>query len=119
MSYVDGFVIPIEGDKLERYKQLAETACLVWKEHGALDYKECVVDDDNIEGVRSFAEMSGAGEGDTVIFSYIVFKSREHRDEVNEKVMADPRIKEGCTPEDMEFICKRMAYAGFRTIIEY
>ena len=117
MTYVDGFVIPIKGDGLETYRQIAEKACKVWMEHGALDYKECVIDDDHIKGMRPFAETAGAQAGETVIFAYIVYQSRAHRDAVNAKVMADPRMKEE-EFEAMPFDCKRMAYGGFKTIVE-
>ena len=119
MTYVDGFVLPIPAGKIEDYRKIAENAGKVWLEYGALDYKECVVEHDNIESMRSFAEAANAKEGETVIFAYIVYKSREHRDEVNKKVMADPRISCGEGPEAMPFDCRRMAYAGFKTIVEF
>lgn len=118
MAYVDGFVLPVAKDKLEAYRALAEGAGKIWIEHGALEYKECVLDDGAIPGVRPFAEAAGAGEGETVIFAYITYHSREHRDEVNQKVMADPRIQ--ChDPSTMPFDCARMAYSGFKAIVEY
>ena len=117
MTYVDGFVIPIKKDQLEAYRQIAEKACKVWMEHGALEYKECVIDDDNIHGTRPFAQAADSQQSEIVIFAYIVYQSRAHRDEVNAKVMADPRINEQ-GPETMPFDCKRMVCAGFKTIIE-
>lgn len=119
MTYVDGFVIPVPEGELENYREMAENAGKIWMEHGALDFKECVIDDDTAEGMRSFAETAGAKEGEIVVFSYIVFKSREHRDEVNKKVMDDPRIKCEQGPEKMPFDCARMAYGGFKTIVEF
>ena len=119
MTYVDGFVIPVPEGEIENYREMAESAGKVWMEHGALDFKECVIDDDNIEGVRPFAETAGAKEGETVVFSYIVFKSREHRDEVNKKVLADPRIKDHMGPDKAPFDCARMSYGGFKTIVEF
>ncbi|MES2996506.1 MAG: DUF1428 domain-containing protein [Verrucomicrobiota bacterium] len=119
--YVDGFVIPVPKANLEAYKKMAATAAVVWKEYGALDYKECVLDDARIENVRSFLDLAGAKDDETVIFSYIVYRSREHRDEVNAKVMADPRIKEFCPESNpnavMPFDFTKMAYGGFQTIV--
>lgn len=119
MSYVDGFVVPVPEGEIENYRQLSQNAGKVWLEYGALDFKECVIDDDNIEGLRSFADTAGVREGETVVFAFIVFESREHRDEVNKKVLADPRIKCEQGPEKMPFDCARMAYGGFKTIVEY
>ncbi len=117
MTYVDGFVLPIPAESMEEYRQLAEKAGKVWMEHGALDYKECVIDHDGMEGVRSFVETAGAKKGETTVFAYIVYTSRAHRDEVNAKVMADPRIREH-GPEKMPFDCKRMSYGGFDVIVD-
>ena len=117
MTYVDGFVLPVPENKIEKYRKIAKKAGKVWREHGALDYKECVIDDDSIHGMRSFAEAAGAKKGETVVLAYIVYKSRVHRDQVNKKVMADPRITEQ-GPDKMPFDCKRMAYGGFKTIVE-
>ncbi len=115
--YVDGFVLPVPKDKIEIYRGIAEKAAVVWKEHGALDYRECVGDDMEAKDMVDFPTMAQAKPDEIVIFAYIVFKSREHRDEVNAKVMADPRISEMCSPEEMPFDCKRMAYGGFKTIV--
>ena len=117
MAYVDGFLLTVATEKLEAYRKMSTDACAIWMEHGALDYKECVIDDDHIEGVRPFAEAADAKEGETVVFSFIVYASREHRDEVNKKVMADPRLAETCTDQKL-FDCKRMAYGGFKAIVE-
>lgn len=117
MTYVDGFVIPVPTDKIEAYRSMADKAKHIWLEYGALDYKECVAEDTSNEfGHRDFTEMAGVKKGETVVFSYIVYTSREHRDEVNKKVMADERIKGAC--ENMPFDVKRMAYGGFKTIVE-
>lgn len=117
MSYVDGFVLPVPEGKLDAYRKLAETAGTVWKEHGALAYKECVLEDKSENDYSTtFQAIAGVTAGETVIFAFIVFKSREHRDEVNAKVMADPRIK--CDPENMPFDCKRMAYGGFSALVD-
>lgn len=121
-TYVDGFVLPVPTQNLEAYKKMAESAAAVWKEHGALDYRECVLEDGNIDQVRSFKELAGAKSDETVIFAYIVYQSRAHRDEVNAKVMNDPRIKENCPASNpnlsMPFDCARMAYSGFQTLVE-
>ena len=115
--YVDGFVIPIPKDKIETYRQIAETASKVWKEYGALEYYECAGDDLEVKDQVSFTQLAGAKSGETVVFSWIVFKSREHRDEVNAKVINDPRIQ-SMMGEDMPFDCTRMAYGGFKSIVE-
>jgi uncharacterized protein YbaA (DUF1428 family) len=115
--YVDGFVIPLPADKLEEYTRIAEQACCIWMEHGALEYRECIGEDLTAKEMVPFPELAGAKEGETVAFSWIVYRSREHRDEVNAKVMADPRIRE-MMGDSMPFDCKRMAYGGFKTIVE-
>ncbi len=119
--YVDGFVLPVPKANLETYKKMATTAAAVWKEHGALDYKECVLEDARIEGMVSFLDLAGAKEGETVVFAYVVYPSREARDEVNAKVMADPRIQASCPERNpdvvMPFDCSKMAYGGFQTIV--
>lgn len=120
MSYVDGFLIPLATDKLEAYRQMAESAGKIWMEHGALAYKECVGDDLNPAMPApnaKFPQLAGAKEGEDVIFAFIVYKDRAHRDEVNAKVMADPRIKDSC-PEGI-FDFTRMAYGGFKAIVDF
>ncbi len=115
-KYVDGFVIPISNEKLVDYRAIAEKAGAIWKEHGALEYIECVGDDlDPGNGAGTFPQMAGTGSDETVLFSWIVYESREHRDAVNKKVMADPRLREMCDPG---FDCKRMAFGGFRAIVD-
>ncbi len=120
-TYVDGFVVPVPKANLDAYKKMASAAAVVWKEHGALDYKECVIEDARIEGMYSFLDLTGVKEDETVVFAYIVYKSRAHRDEVNAKVMADPRLKEMCPASNpdvvMPFDCARMAYGGFQTLV--
>lgn len=115
--YVDGFVIPLPKNKVDEYKRIAERAGALWKEHGALDFWECIGDDLDIKDLISFRKAADAGEGDTVVFSWIVFESREHRDKVNAAVMADPRTNEICTLGSMPFDCQRMVYGGFRNIV--
>ncbi|HEY1081929.1 MAG TPA: DUF1428 domain-containing protein [Prosthecobacter sp.] len=119
-NYVDGFVLPITSDKLAEYQTMASKASAVWKEHGALDYRECILEDAAAPEMTSFPALAGAKEGETVVLAYIVYESREHRDAVNAKVMADPRMQEMCPAAsggEMPFDCKRMAYGGFRTIV--
>ena len=119
-AYVDGFLLPVPKKNLEKYRRMASLAAKVWKEHGALEYKECVADDVKIKGTASFPGAAKAKKGETVFFSYIVYKSRAHRDRVNKKVMKDPRIKammeEGKT--EMPFEDKRMCYGGFKALVE-
>ena len=116
--YVDGFVLPVPKKKMNAYRRLAQKASRIWKEHGALDYKECVGDDLNVKFAMPFPRGIKIKAGETVVFSYIVYKSRAHRDAVNAKVMKDPRIDGMCDPKDMPFDCKRMLYGGFKTIVE-
>lgn len=115
--YVDGFLIPIRKDSLSKYKEMAELAGQVWKEHGALEYYECVGDDLDTEFV-SFTKSAGASEDEMVILSWIVFESKEHRDRVNAAVMADSRIKAMMDSPFQPFDCKRMSYGGFKTLVK-
>lgn len=119
MSYVDGFVIPVKKENLEAYRKMAEKGAQVWMDHGALDYKECVLDDSNeSEWCTTFEKATSSKEDETIIFSYILYKDRAHRDAVNAKVMADERLKDACTPETTPFDFKRVAYGGFKSIVE-
>lgn len=117
-KYVDGFVIPLPKDKIDEYRSLAEKAGKIWKEHGALAFIESVGDDLEVKDMVSFPQLANVGPDETVAFSWIVYESREHRDAVNAKVMADPRIKELGDPAKSPFDCKRMAYGGFKTIVD-
>jgi uncharacterized protein YbaA (DUF1428 family) len=116
MSYVDGFVLPCPADKIEAYKEIARNACAVWLELGALEYWEAVADDLHCEWARPFTELAGTQDGETVVFAWIRYRSRAHRDEVNALVMKDPRIAD-MPPESMPFDCKRMAYGGFEVVV--
>lgn len=116
MAYVDGFVLPVPRDKLEAYRALAATAGKVWREYGALDYRECVADDVSPGELTSFPRAVLATPDETVVFAWITYRSRAHRDEVNAKVMADPRMK--MNPEDMPFDSKRMIFGGFESLVE-
>ena len=116
--YIDGFVIPVPKKKMAAYRRMAQQGAKFWREHGALDYKECVGDDLNIKFGLPFPRGIKTRPGETVVFSFIVYKSRAHRDSVNKKVMADPRINDMCDPQNMPFDCKRMLYGGFKAIVE-
>ncbi|KAB2889597.1 MAG: DUF1428 domain-containing protein [Desulfobulbaceae bacterium] len=116
-KYIDGFVIPLPRGKVDEYRRIAEKAGEIWKEHGALDYWECLGDDLEAKDMVSFRKAADAGEDETVVFSWIVFASREDRDRVNAAIMADPRIKEMMGEDSEPFDCKRMAYGGFRELV--
>ena len=118
-KYVDGFVIPVPNGKLEDYQRMAEACGKIWMEHGALGFMECVGEDMDIKDVLPFPRLVQARPDETVLFSWIVFASREHRDEVNAKVLADPRMNALCDPDNLPFECQRMSYGGFRTIVDY
>ena len=115
--YIDGFVLLIPRDRLDKYERLVETIAGIWKEHGALDYREYVGDDLSLEGTRSFIDLAGAAEGETIVFGWVTFESREARDAVNEKVTADPRMAEMLEASDTGFDPSRMAYGGFELSI--
>jgi uncharacterized protein YbaA (DUF1428 family) len=118
MPYVDGFVLPVPKRNLQTYKRIAQKAGKVWREHGALEYRECVGDDLNVKGVKTFPRQIKPKPGETVLFSWIVFKSRAHRDRVNAKVMKDPRLNKMMDPKSMPFDMKRMVYGGFKTVVD-
>lgn len=120
MKYVDGFVITMPEENLPAYRKMAKVGAKIWKKHGALEYFECVGDDMAPEwAILTFPKMAKAKEGETVIFSFIVYKSKADRDKVNAKVMQDPAMNDSA-PKDkpMPFDMKRMAYGGFRVIVE-
>jgi len=118
MRYVDGFVMPLPKKNLQAYRRMARKASKIWKEYGAVDYKECIGDDLNVKMAVPFPRLLKLKPGETVVFSYIVFRSRAHRDRVNAKVMKDPRVAEMCDPESMPFDVKRMHYGGFKVIVD-
>ena len=115
--YVDGFVHPIPKDHLNDYKRIVEVIAEIWKEHGALDYWECVGDDLQLEGTRSFADVLTAAEHEVVMFGWVVFASREARDLAGERVAADPRMAELMEASDTGFDATRMAYGGFQPFV--
>ena len=117
MSYVDGFVLPVPKKRMDDYRRMARKAGKIWREHGALEYRECVVEDVNVKYGVPFTRAVKMKPGDTVVFAWIVFKSRSHRDRVNAKVMNDPRL----TMDDasaMPVDIKRMVYGGFNVLVD-
>lgn len=116
MKYVDGFVIPVPKKNVQAYRRMAQTAGKIWMEHGALEYRECVGDDLAIGFGTPFPRGIKTKPAETVLFSWIVYKSRAHRDRVNAKVMKDPRLK--MDPKSMPFDAKRMLYGGFKTLVD-
>jgi uncharacterized protein YbaA (DUF1428 family) len=119
MAYVDGFVLPIPKRKLKQYRNIARRAGKIWKESGALEYRECVGDDLYPAGVFPFPKLARLKPGETVVFSWIVYKSRTHRDRVNAKVMKDPRMLRMIDEPDLTiFDMKRMAYGGFTVLVD-
>ncbi len=118
--YVDGFVLPMPKKNVEAYRKMAAKAGKVWREHGALEYRECVGDDLKFKGMGvSFPRQIKTKPGETVVFSWIVYKSKVHRDAVNKKVMKDPRLAAMMSGEEkMPFDVKRMLYGGFKVIVE-
>jgi len=117
MAYVDGFIVPVPKKSLDAYRRIARKAGKVWREHGALDYQECVADDVKPGKWTSFPQSVKLKAGETVVFSWITYKSRAHRDRVNAKVMKDPRLASMMDPKAMPFDGKRMIYGGFKTFV--
>jgi uncharacterized protein YbaA (DUF1428 family) len=118
MNYVDGYVLPVPVKNLPTYWQQARKAGKVWRDHGALAFVECVADDVKPGKWTSFPQSVKLKAGETVVFSYIVFKSRAHRDRVNAKVMKDPRLADMMDPKAMPFDGKRMFWGGFKVSVD-
>ena len=116
--YVDGFVVPVPVGKLDAYRRMAEQAGKVWMEHGALQYWECIGDDVEPGKVTSFPQSVQLKDDETVVFSWIVYESREQRDRINAKVMEDPRMKDMMDPKSMPFDGMRMFWGGFKSLLE-
>jgi uncharacterized protein YbaA (DUF1428 family) len=116
--YVDGFVVPVPKKNLSAYRRLATKFGKVWREYGALEYVECVADDVKPGKLTSFPQSVKLKTGETVVFSWIVYKSRAHRDRVNAKVMKDPRVAGVMDPKAMPFDAKRMFFGGFEVAID-
>ena len=118
MRYVDGYVLPVPKKKLATYRRMAQKAGTIWREHGALEYRESAGDDLDVKFGVPFPRLAKAKPGETVVFSWIVFRSRAHRDRVNAKVMKDPRITGMCDHKSMPFDVKRMAWGGFKVLVD-
>jgi uncharacterized protein YbaA (DUF1428 family) len=117
MAYVDGYVLPLPVKNIAAYRRIAKKAGAIWREHGALEYREWVAEDMNAHELVPFPKSVQAKDDETVIFAYIVFKSRAHRDRVNAKVMADPRLAD-MGPDGVPFDHKRMIYGGFKLLVD-
>ena len=118
MPYVDGFIVAVPKKNLEAYRSLAKKAGKVWREHGALDYKECVADDVKVGKWTSFPRSVKMKKSETVVFSYIVYKSRAARDKCLAKVMKDKRLAAMMDPKKMPFDAKRMIFGGFERLVK-
>ena len=116
--YVDGFVVPVPKRKLQAYLKLARKAGKIWREHGALEYRECAADDVKPGKHTSFPQSVKLKPGETVVFSWVIYKSRKQRDRINAKVMKDPRLADMMDPKKLPFDGKRMFWGGFKTIVE-
>jgi uncharacterized protein YbaA (DUF1428 family) len=119
MQYVDGFIVPVPKKKLAAYKELARKAGKVWREHGALEYRECVAEDVKPGKLTSFPQSVKLKPQETVVFSWIFYYSRAHRDRVNAKVMKDPRLADMMDAKKLPFDGKRMIYGGFEMILKF
>jgi len=117
-QYIDGFVLAIPKAKLAEYKKLATKAGHIWREHGALEYRECIADDVQSGKLTSFPQSVKLKSDETVIFAWIVYKSRAQRDRVNKKAMADPRLAAMADPKSLPFDGKRMFWGGFKTMVD-
>jgi len=117
-NYIDGFVLPVSRDRLDEYRRLVEAAADIWKEHGALEYREYVGDDLVRDGTRSFTELADVSDGEVIVFGWVEFESRAARDQVNEKVAADPRMADLIKSSNSGFDAERMAYGGFQSLVQ-
>lgn len=118
MNYVDGFVVPVPSKNMPAYKRMSTRMGKIWREYGALEYRECVADDVKPGKLTSFPQSVKLKRGEVVVFSWIVYKSRAHRDRVNAAAMKDPRLTEMMDPKTMPFDGKRMFYGGFKVMID-
>jgi uncharacterized protein YbaA (DUF1428 family) len=116
--YVDGYVLPIPRRNIQAYRRIAQKAGRIWREHGALEVRECVGDDLKVKMGVPFPRSVKVKQGETVVFSWIVFKSRADRDRVNAKVMKDPRLAKMMDPRAMPFDAKRMVFGGFKVLVD-
>jgi uncharacterized protein YbaA (DUF1428 family) len=117
VPYVDGFIIPVPKKNMKAYMKIAKKAAKVWKDHGALEVRECAADDVKVGKWTSFPRSVKMKPSETVVFSYIVYKSRKDRDKVNAKVMKDPRLTDMMNPKSMPFDAKRMIFGGFTVAV--
>lgn len=117
-NYIDGYVFPVSRDRLEEYKLLVEAAAPIWKEHGALAYREFIGDDLNRDGTRSFSDVIAAADSEVTIFGWVEFESRAARDLANDKVAADPRMAELIKSSNSDFDAERMVYGGFQSFAQ-
>jgi uncharacterized protein YbaA (DUF1428 family) len=117
MAYVDGFVLPVPKKNIETYRRLAKIAAKVWREHGALEYRECVGEDLDVKMLLPFPRAMKIKKSETVVFAWITFKSRAQRDRVNAKVWKDPRLAASMKEGGMPFEVKRMMYGGFKVLV--
>ena len=117
MAYVDGFVVPVPKKKLKAYQAMARKAAKVWRDHGAIEYKECIADDVKPGKWTSFPQSVKLKKDETVVFSYVVYKSRAARDKCMAKVMKDPRLASLMDPKNMPFDGKRMIFGGFKVLV--
>ena len=118
MSYVDGFVVPVPKKNIQAYQRISKQAGKIWREYGALQYVEAVGDDLDVKFGVPFTRLVKLKPGETVVFSWIVFKSRAHRDKVNGKVMKDKRLAQMMENASMPFDVKRMVYGGFKFLVD-
>ena len=118
MNYVDGFIVPVPIKNLPAYRRMSRLMGKIWREHGALEYRECIADDVKVGKVTSFPQSVKLKAGETVIFAWIVYKSRTHRDRVNARAMKDPRLAAMMNAKSMPFDGKRMFYGGFKVMID-
>jgi uncharacterized protein YbaA (DUF1428 family) len=118
MKYIDGFVVPVLKKNVPAYRRLARKSGRIFRELGALEFRECVGDDLKVPMGLPFTRLAKLKPNETVFFSFIVYKSRAHRDRVNRKIMKDPRMLAICDPKDMPFDVKRMAYGGFKVLVD-
>jgi uncharacterized protein YbaA (DUF1428 family) len=118
MNYVDGFVVPVPSKNLAAYKKMSRLMAKVWREYGALEYRECVADDVKPGKHTSFPQSVKLKPGEVVVFSWIVYKSKKDRDSINKKGMSDPRLAKMMSPENMSFDGKRMFWGGFKMMID-
>ena len=117
MPYVDGYILPIPTNKVEAYREMATRAGQIWREYGALEYRECIAEDVKAGQYTSFPQSVLLEEGETVFFSWIVFASRQERDAINAKVMNDPRLADLMDPENALFDVKRLIVGGFEMAV--